>query len=72
MGIKDSNPFLKKEFFEPLVKAGEEHIVVLDGGGLETNVRDTIKRREEGIGVFQSRAGSRGVSYNPPFWECIS
>ena len=42
------------EFFEPLVRAGVVPIVVLDGGGLETNVRDTIKRRKEGIGDFQA------------------
>jgi len=41
------------EFFEPLVRAGVEPIVILDGGGCDTHVKDTIKRRKEGIGEFQ-------------------
>ena len=42
------------EFFEPLVRAGVKPIVVLDGGGSETNITDTVKRRDKDIDNFQA------------------
>ena len=37
------------EFFDVLVNAGIEPIVILDGGGTEANIHDTIHRRNEEI-----------------------
>ena len=42
------------EFFEPLVRAGVKPIVVLDGGGSETNITDTVRRRNREIDNFQA------------------
>ena len=42
------------EFFEHLVRAGVKPIVVLDGGGSETNITDTVSRRGKEIDNFQA------------------
>ena len=42
------------EYFEPLVRAGVEPIVVLDGGGSETNITDTVRRRDKEIDEIQA------------------
>jgi len=41
------------EFFEPLVRAGVEPIVTLDGSGSDFDVMDTIKFRKELFGKVQ-------------------
>ena len=37
------------DYFKALVKAGVEPIVIIDGGGTETNISDTIYRRNRDI-----------------------
>jgi len=40
------------EYYRRLVKAGVEPLVVLDGGGTESNVADTIHRRDRDINTL--------------------